>query len=130
LRFSMTEGNSSVEIAIKPKANAPIYRTTLWDDKVLVQDMGDKAALFFQSILANDTETSETIHTTNSVRLVVQCDKEDRIANDRFLPFALRSILGCNPRMHLGSAYPVYVCTMQPNHFVVFHYLQCTHSHK
>jgi MOSC N-terminal beta barrel domain len=107
LRFSIAEGNATIAINMKPNSNALIYRTTLWDDIVNVQDMGEEAALYFQSFLANDPKTSETPHTTNSVRLVRQCDDDDRVANDRFIPSALRSMFSSNPRMHLGSAYPV-----------------------
>jgi MOSC N-terminal beta barrel domain len=109
LHFTSTVAGESrtFTIAMHPDPNAPVYRTTLWDDVVNVHDMGDEAAMYFQSILEHETKSSETLNTSKSVRLVVQCESDHRFANERFVPSALRSIFGCNPRMHLGSAYPV-----------------------
>jgi hypothetical protein len=107
LHFMTAGGSRTFSIGMNPDKSAPVYRTTLWDDVINVHDMGEKAAMYFQSILADDTRTTEKLDTSKSVRLVVQCDLDDRFANERFVPSSLRSLLGCNPRMHLGSAYPV-----------------------
>ena len=107
LQFLLVGECRPFTLGMNPDPSAPVYRTTLWDDVVNVQDMGENAAMYFQSMLADDTNTSETLKTSKSVRLVVQCDSDERFANERFMPPALRSVFGCNPRMHLGSAYPV-----------------------
>ena len=97
-------------IAVEPKANAPIYRSTLWGDIVTVQDMGDAIAAFLQKIVSQDDNVPEEWKNNGgAVRLVVQSGTDGRRAKDQFVPSGARSLLGKNPPVHLGDGFPMYV---------------------
>ena len=104
-----------------PSLMAPrtIYKAGIWDDQVLVQDMGDEAAAFFQSIVDNDPEcrvgdegdqfatTSSVLY--NNVRLVSHADN-DRWTNAKFTPRAAKTWMGGNcPPVSLTDGYPVLI---------------------
>jgi MOSC N-terminal beta barrel domain len=106
--------NQTCTISVEPDSKAQVYRSTLWGDIVTVQDMGDAAAAYLQSIVSMDENVAEEMKKDCSVRLVVQYAKDNRTANDKFVPPVARSVLGKNPSVHLGDGFPMYVAYFSP----------------
>jgi hypothetical protein len=99
--------NDTCTISMQPDLNAPIYKSTLWGDIVTVQDMGDTIAAYMQRIVEKDESIPDELKI--DLRLTIQHVKDDRTANDKFVPPSTRSLLGKNPSVHLGDGFPMYV---------------------
>lgn len=111
----------SVTISTQPaKDSAKLYRSTLWSDIVQVQDMGDAAAAFFNSILNLDDQVPDE-YQGNKVRLVVQSGSNNntttggnnsigqRTADDDYVPAAARTLSGASPAVMLADGFPILI---------------------
>jgi len=76
------------------------YRARIWDDVVEVQDMGPKAADFFQGIVGDSLEYK-------GIRLVRIVSK--RVAPDAYVPAAGRTWWGEPPRVGLSDGFPILI---------------------
>jgi hypothetical protein len=118
--------DTTLTIPTRPLPDAPVYRSTIWGDIVQVQDMGDDAAAFFRSILAQDKESQVTLaENASQVRLVRQMDTDQRTANDKFVPPAARRTIvwgsSSNPPVALADGFPMYVHTHTHSIFIYIH---------
>jgi MOSC N-terminal beta barrel domain len=68
------------------------YLASVWSDTVSVQDLGDAAATYFNSILRLDDEIPDE-YKQAGVRLVVQRATDTRTVPDNYIPMSARSIL-------------------------------------
>lgn len=100
--------NVKTTFSTEPATNSPKYRATIWGDCVQVQDMGDTAAKFLQSIVQQDPDMMDDPKELK-VRLVVQCPEDDRIADERYVPNAARGWFGQGPVVALSDGFPILI---------------------
>jgi uncharacterized protein YcbX len=102
------------------------YFAGIWDDTVLVEDMGDEAAAFLQDIVNVDSEpyvtttttttnVSELGHVSYTVRLVRQVPtipvKDYRAVDSKFAPLYANTWWGLTPSASLTDGYPLLIAT-------------------
>jgi uncharacterized protein YcbX len=80
----LPKSQSSVRLSSQPKPAALQYRSTLWGDIVLVQDMGDAAAEFLQSLAKIDSKCVPEYAT--QLRLVIQSPDDTRSVTPDYVP--------------------------------------------
>jgi uncharacterized protein len=98
-----------VTISTSPSLDAPVYRAKLWDDVVLVHDLGDEAAAFIQQILNQDQNLDPGVSGTDKVRLVIQSPIDKRLASDKYTPASARTVLGQAPPVTLNDGFPILI---------------------
>lgn len=96
---------SSIVVSADPKENATTYLAKVWGSTVLVQDLGDEAAFFFQQILNEDQNMPDELK--EGVRLVVQMAEDKRKPNCDEIPGATRSLSGADPNVSLADGFPL-----------------------
>ena len=107
----------TVTLSTVPAATAPYYKASLWSDTVVVRDMGDAAAAFFQNVLhwqhnkdtAHDPAAAASTANTAGVRLVRQAATDGRQAAAEHVPAAARTYAGANPAVSLQDGFPVLI---------------------
>ena len=102
----------SVTVSTSPSLDAPVYRARLWDDDVLVHDLGDAAAAFFQQIFNRDQHHMDVVAgtTDNKVRLVIQSPIDKRLTNDQYTPASARTAWGLHaPPVSLCDGFPILI---------------------
>jgi uncharacterized protein len=101
----------SVTVSTSPSLDAPVYRARLWEDDVLVHDLGDAAAAFIQQIFNRDKhiEPGVVVSGTDKVRLVIQSPIDKRLANDFYTPASARTLLGQAPPVSLCDGFPILI---------------------
>lgn len=91
-----------------PRADAPVYRATIWKDIVMVQDMGDEVAAFLQKVVDRDDAMPDEMKP--NVRLVKQVRYDRRRTCPDFVPAAELSLLGGQTHsVALSDGYPLLV---------------------
>ncbi|GAX27758.1 uncharacterized protein FisN_13Hh140 [Fistulifera solaris] len=100
--------NVQATFSTQPISESPKYRATLWGDCVQVEDMGDTAAQFLQSIVDQDSEMPDDLKLLK-VRLVVQCPEDVRVANEQYVPAATRGWFGQAPVVALSDGFPILI---------------------
>lgn len=99
--------NRRVTVCTTPKPGNPKYRSSLWSDIVLVQDLGDTAASFLKDIVQQDESVAEE-YKSNDVRLVIQCPEDDRSADAKYVPASARTRRGNkSPAVALSDGFPI-----------------------
>lgn len=107
LRFSNKINDKILAISAKPHSTRPKYRSTLWDDIALVQDMGDNIALYLSELINEDTSIPDE-YKTAGIRLVIQCEEDYRMANDDYIPGSARHLVtGKGPKVALSDGFPM-----------------------
>jgi uncharacterized protein len=80
----------------------------IWDDTILVQDMGDSAASFLQEIVNADEQS--TLGEQCKVRLV-RHSINDRAADPSFTPPYAKTWWGSTPLVSLTDGYPILIAS-------------------
>jgi len=83
----------AVTFPTSPAENAPRYVSTLWDDRVVVQDMGVAAAQFVKDLARRDPEVVDELKTAD-LRIVTQSEEDARQVPDDFTPASTRRFGG------------------------------------
>ncbi|GKY96815.1 hypothetical protein MPSEU_000640700 [Mayamaea pseudoterrestris] len=104
----------TVSFSTRPPNDAQTYRSTLWGDTVLVEDMGEDAALFLQALAAADPDCPANV--ANSVRLVKQAPNDARSANELYVPGAVSAANGIlskhyKPPVALSDGFPILIAS-------------------
>jgi uncharacterized protein len=104
----------SVTVSTSPSLDAPVYRVRLWDDDVLVHDLGDAAAAFIQQIFNRDKHYMDCVvsgtTTDKKVRFVIQSPIDKRRANDQYTPASARTAWGLHaPPVSLCDGFPILI---------------------
>ena len=106
----LERGTKSIKISISSsiqKSNKT-YDAGIWSDKVSVQDMGDDAAKFLQSVVNGDNTWLSTSTMFKSVRLVSH-SASDRPADSKFVPLFARTWMGGSPLVSLSDGFPILI---------------------
>jgi hypothetical protein len=99
----------TVQVRLQPRKPKK-YNAGIWCDEVLVEDMGDTAAAFFQAIVDDDENTFAAGGTYNGVRLVHQSLKDQRTSAAYIEGGPIQSwILGAPPRLSLADELPILI---------------------
>eukprot|EP00934_Nitzschia_sp_Nitz4_P008297 Nitzschia sp. Nitz4//scaffold183_size43938//32938//34038//NITZ4_007274-RA/size43938-processed-gene-0.56-mRNA-1//1//CDS//3329539626//8287//frame0 len=107
LQYSSGSVGTKVTVSLTPQD--PISRKVgIWGDQVLVHDLGDEVATFFQSIVDKDEETSAVGDMYKGVRLVIHSGS-DRRTDARFTPAVASSWLGRTPPVSLTDGFPILI---------------------
>ena len=113
-----SNNKKSIRIQTQPPNPTTTYKAGIWSDQVLVDDMGDEAAAFFQSIIDSDPDcksgdegdkdaSSPSMY--NNVRLVSHT-RNDRLADRQFVPSVARSwITDSSPPVALSDGFPILI---------------------
>ena len=116
-------GNEMIRIAI-PKSTEGTSETTksylagIWDDQVKVEDMGDEAAQFLQSVVdsdencrAGDEGDEEAKSMYQNIRLVSHSSEDYRLANPEYTPSsAMTGVFGRSaPPVSLTDGFPILI---------------------
>jgi MOSC N-terminal beta barrel domain len=110
LQFSNQINSKILNIPSEPNPTNPIYRSTIWDDIVMVQDMGNDIADYITEIIHQDTSLPEEYKNITSFRLVMHCHEDYRLANDNYIPGSARNLVtGNGPIVSLSDGFPMYV---------------------
>jgi uncharacterized protein YcbX len=112
----VTFGDQAFALPLKPPSSIPQVKAGIWGDQVLVQDMGDKAAEFFQAIVSKDSECRTGDEGTEEVAMqmyqgvrLVYHSGEDRLANEKFVPAVAKTWLGYSPPVSLTDGFPILI---------------------
>ena len=108
ITLSRLSKRESVTFSTVPHAESKKMTASLWDENVLVQDMGDKVAHFLQTIVDEDEEVSEGLK-KGGIRLVAQAVEDSRAANDRYVPAAARTLTGSSPPVGFTDGFPILI---------------------
>ena len=110
----------SIKIHVQPSKPTTNLRAGIWSDQVIVDDMGDEAAAFFQSIVDSDpdcTSGDEGDQRVSSpsmyqnVRLVSHT-RNDRLSDRRFVPSVARSwFTDQSPPVALSDGFPILIAS-------------------
>jgi len=114
-------GDRSIEINTEQEEDTPQRRTFeagIWDDQVTVEDLGDEAAEFLQSIVDADEACRSGVEGDSpaldgmfqNVRLVEHCI-DDREAPAKFVPPSARTWLGKSPQVSLTDGFSILVAS-------------------
>jgi uncharacterized protein YcbX len=101
---------TTIQVALEPQeAPKQSYRAGIWDDQVTVDDLGDTAAAFFQTIVNFDKDAAAAGGRYGKVRLVIH-SVTDRRADPKFTPPAAISWLGASPPpVSLTDGFPILI---------------------
>jgi uncharacterized protein YcbX len=101
----------SVTISTRPQSNAaPKFRAKLWDDEVLVQDLGDEVAAFLGKVLQRDTTVCDQWKRAGA-RLVAEAKGDTRTACEFYTPHRARNIMGRPPPVAFQDDFPILITT-------------------
>jgi uncharacterized protein YcbX len=81
----------------------------IWDETIMVEDMGDEAAAFLQTIINHENDDSNYI--VRLVRQHVSQINNYRAVNDKFTPLYANTWWGITPPANLTDGYPLLVAT-------------------
>lgn len=109
LSSPLLKDNKSVTVSTSPSLDARVYRAKLWDDDVIVHDLGDEAAAFIQHIFNQDKNIEAGVSGTDKVRLAFQSPIDNRLANDQYTPASARTVLGHAPPVSLSDGFPILI---------------------
>ena len=114
----VNKNSKAIRIPIADKTGKSL-RAGIWDEQVLVQDMGDEAAKFLQIIVNQDKQccvgdegeaTGGSGSLYRDIRLVQQSSEDVRKCNDTYTPAASRStISGDPPPVALTDGFPILI---------------------
>ena len=106
--LSLTYDQTMVQVPLEQLEPKILYRAAIWEDQVTVEDMGDTAATFFQTIVDSDKDTSAAYGRYNGVRLVYH-SLSDR-TTEEYLPDLTPSwIRGRPPLLALTDEFPILI---------------------
>jgi uncharacterized protein len=118
---SLSYASQSLSVSLQPTTTShgtgkTSFRASIWDDHVLVDDLGDQAAAFFQAIVDADENVSNTTSGGSEggtrfkgVRLVLHA-VHDRTASAEWTPEVARSWLGATPPLvSLTDGFPLLI---------------------
>ncbi|KAG7370762.1 MOSC domain containing protein [Nitzschia inconspicua] len=102
-----------IEISLDVRSQSSVsqiptqFLAGIWDDTILVQDMGDHAAAFLQAVVNADTQS-----TMNGCRVrLVRHSINDRAADPTFTPQYAKTWWGASPLVSLTDGYPILVAS-------------------
>jgi uncharacterized protein len=119
----MTPKKTTVVIPLSNESptSTQVYRAGIWEDTVLVQDMGDEAAEFLRQVVDNDEEctisttsvgtkasSSSSSSSLSSIRLV-RHNVPDRAVDTTYLPNLARTWSGSSPLVSLTDGFPILI---------------------
>jgi hypothetical protein len=111
-RIVLNYNNQSLSISLEPPTPQKTLRASIWDDHVLVEDMGDEVAAFLQAIVNADDHASNAGDKFQNVRLVIH-SVADRTASAAWTPsVALSSswlLGGTPPIISLTDGFPILI---------------------
>jgi uncharacterized protein len=100
----------AVTISTVPVSSAPKYRAKLWEDELVVQDLGDDVAEFLTKVLQRDVTISDQWKRAGA-RLVVQTKDDARTSCDFYTPPRARNLLGRPPPVACQDDFPILLIT-------------------
>lgn len=107
--LTLSYENKTLKLSMIPSSPKQSYRAKIWDDQVMVDDLGDEAAVFFQAIVDADPDAAAAGGRFNGARLVVHT-VTDRLADPKFTPAAATSWFGANPPpVSLTDGFPILI---------------------
>jgi uncharacterized protein YcbX len=100
----------SVQVNVSPKSlrRAPQLEVGIWDDEIMMADLGDKAAKFIQQTIQMDQEDRGVDF--SDARVVSILPKQPRRVWSEYLPFAAYHA-GQPPKVSMADAFPILICT-------------------
>jgi uncharacterized protein YcbX len=97
----------------QPRPSSPkhqSYRAGIWDDQVVVDDMGDEAATFLQQIVNTDGDAKAAGSLYQNIRLVSHSQPDYRPTDPKFTPtYAKTTWLGTSPPVSLTDGFPILI---------------------
>lgn len=81
------------------------YDAGIWDDKVQVVDVGDKAANFIQNILSNEEDSFD------DVRVVALLPEDKRRVDEKYCPYAVKDLFLRVPKVSLTDGFPILIAS-------------------
>jgi uncharacterized protein YcbX len=96
------------QIPLQPPSPKQSYRAGIWDDQVVVDDMGDEAAKFLQQIVSTDGDAKASGSLYQSIRLVSH-SQPDRNTDPKFTPTYAKTWLGTSPPVSLTDGFPILI---------------------
>lgn len=109
-KLTLEYNQTTIELPLEPPSSPKqSYRAGIWDDQVTVDDLGDKAAAFFQRIVDFDKDSGAAGGRYKGVRLVIH-SVTDRRTDPKFTPPAATSWLGASPPpVSLTDGFPILI---------------------
>jgi uncharacterized protein YcbX len=104
LRIPLDQANQPIRTS-----TASHYLAGIWDDTVLVQDMGDEAAAWIQAMVDADDDDSALPEGTR-VRLV-RHTVNDRAADPNYTPAHAKTWWGSTPLVSLTDGFPILIAS-------------------
>mmetsp|Transcript_47575 Transcript_47575/g.115903 ORF Transcript_47575/g.115903 Transcript_47575/m.115903 type:complete len:429 (+) Transcript_47575:174-1460(+) len=99
----------SIPLSKESPMSNQVYRAGIWDDTVLVEDMGEGIADFLREIVDSDDEcliSTTSWTSSSSIRLVRHC-VPDRAVDTTYLPNLARTWWGASPLVSLTDGFPI-----------------------
>lgn len=107
--------NSSVSISQgsffekRPRPFPTLFLAGIWEDTILVQDMGDEAANFLQSIV--DADEQSTFEPGQCKVRLLRHSINDRSADPKFTPSYAKTWWGSTPLVSLTDGFPILIAS-------------------
>ena len=107
--LTLTYEETTLTLSLASPSPRQFHRAKIWDDEVLVDDLGDEAAAFFQAIVNADPDAAAAGGQYKRVRLVIHAAK-DRLADPEFTPATAMSWLRASPPpLSLTDGFPILI---------------------